>query len=81
LSFIVTHYPGWHATVDGIEVPIYRANDAFKAVVVPPGTHRVRFEFRPVSVYVGLAISATTALLLFATAWWTRARPRRGAPR
>jgi len=63
LTFIDAHYPGWHAYVDGREVPILLANDAFKAVVLEPGTHRVEFHFRPWRVYAGVGISLGTALL------------------
>jgi hypothetical protein len=36
------------ATVDGVEVPILKANLMFRAVPLPPGAHRVRFRFEPV---------------------------------
>ena len=69
LTFIDSHYPGWKAYVDGSEAPILLANDAFKAVVVPAGTHEVRFVFRPMRVYTGLVISVLavigTAIFLF----------------
>jgi hypothetical protein len=38
-------YPGWRASLDGVEVPIAEANLAFKAVWVPSGEHVVRFSF------------------------------------
>ena len=60
LSFIDADYPGWKAYIDGEPVPIYRANGAFKAVAVPPGSHSLRFEFRPWRVYAGMAISLCT---------------------
>jgi len=76
LTFLDAHYPGWKAYVDGEPTPIYLANDAFKAILVPPGTHRVRFVFRPWRVYVGMVVSGGTfigcaGLLL---AGWMRAR-------
>jgi hypothetical protein len=58
LLFLDAHYPGWHAYLDDKEAPILLANDAFKAIVVPEGTHHVRFVFRPKSVYIGMAVSA-----------------------
>ena len=60
LTYTDAYYPGWRAYVDGKEIPIYLANDAFKAVVVPPGSHLVRFEFLSWRVYAGLAISFFT---------------------
>lgn len=58
LTFLDAAYPGWNAYVDGTAAPILLADDAFKAVVVPPGTHRVEFRFQPVRVYVGAGVSA-----------------------
>ncbi len=45
LTFLDSWYPGWLAFVDGERVPILRANEQFKAIVLPPGTHRVYFAF------------------------------------
>jgi hypothetical protein len=57
-------YPGWVATVDGEPRPVLQADYCFRAVRVEPGEHRVRFEFRPRSWTLGLAISAMTAVAL-----------------
>ncbi len=40
-------HPWWQADIDGHSVPIHKANVMFRAVYVPPGRHRVRFEFHP----------------------------------
>lgn len=78
LSFIDFNYPGWHAYLDGGEVPILRAFSHFKGVEVPPGTHRVRFEFRPRIVPIGIAISTAAALLcLVLVVWAFRRAPSR----
>jgi hypothetical protein len=60
LSFLDADYPGWKAYVDDKPVKIHRAANAFKAVALTPGTHHVRFEFRPWKVYAGLAIGIIT---------------------
>ncbi len=59
-----TYYPGWTATVDGVPVRIYRANYIFRAVQVPPGVHRVEFDYRPESFRRGLIITVTSAATL-----------------
>ncbi|NIA12591.1 MAG: hypothetical protein GWP08_00830 [Nitrospiraceae bacterium] len=72
LTFLDSSFPGWKAFVDNEEVPILLANDAFKAIVVPPGTHRVRFAFGSRPVYTGILVSTVTLLaicLLFGWAW------------
>ncbi len=60
LVFMDSWYPGWRAWLDGNEVPILKANDAFKAIIVPAGTHAIRFAFRPVFFYIGLITSLAT---------------------
>jgi hypothetical protein len=55
-----THYPGWKAAVDGAPVPIHRANYALRAVHLPAGPHRIRFEYHPRSFQVGLSLSLLT---------------------
>ena len=75
LVFLDAAYPGWNARVDANPVALYRADDAFKAIVVPPGRHRVTFAFRPWRVYVGGAISLATvaaALAILIAAWVKR---------
>ncbi|MBA3994684.1 MAG: hypothetical protein C0469_14295 [Cyanobacteria bacterium DS2.3.42] len=65
-SFLIltdTFYNGWHAYLDGKEVPIYRANVSFRACRVPQGTHQIRFEFFPLTFYGGLCITAITLLV------------------
>jgi Bacterial membrane protein YfhO len=59
-----TNYPGWKATVDGQAVNIYQADYLIRGVVVPAGSHLVRFEFRPSTLYVGSAVSIASLLLL-----------------
>ncbi len=40
-------FPGWRASIDGVETPIYRANYLFRGVVVPSGQHTLEFVYRP----------------------------------
>jgi membrane protein YfhO len=73
-------YPGWHATVDGESVPIYRADGLFRAVALPAGTHEVRFDFDPRSVKIGFLVSIVSLVLTAALALFGRRR-RTGARR
>lgn len=42
----VSYHPGWQARIDGDPLAIHRVSPAMMAVAVPPGRHRVTFEFR-----------------------------------
>ena len=70
-----TFFPGWRALVDGVERPIVRANLAFRAVPLRAGDAVVSFEYRPLSVRVGLAVSLASVLAL---ALLARPRSSRG---
>ncbi len=66
LSTSETYYPGWHARVDGKEVPVILSNLAFRAVMVPQGTHRVEMYYSP-DIYIrGILVSLGTLVILFA---------------
>jgi hypothetical protein len=69
-------FPGWRAKVDGHPVPIERWGGAFQAIRVTPGTHHVKFEFRPVSSRVGAVVSffAVAGLLVLVWADWRSRR-------
>lgn len=59
-------YPGWSAEVDGEPAEVLRANLAFRAVALTPGTHRVTFRYQPRGMLLGLMIALLTAGLLVA---------------
>jgi O-antigen/teichoic acid export membrane protein len=76
------YFPGWKAYIrpfggeesDETELPIYRANSAFRAVYLPQaGQWTVRFVYTPMSFKLGLYTSfvaiMTTALLLLYWLW------------
>jgi hypothetical protein len=53
---------GWHATVDGHDVVMARANGVERLVAVPAGSHVIRFSYAPFSIWLGLGISAVAGL-------------------
>lgn len=59
-----TWYPGWKAFVDGKEMPIFRANYTFRAIVVPKGTHTILFSYEPLSLRIGAGISIASFVLI-----------------
>jgi hypothetical protein len=46
-------YPGWRATVNGAEAPVYRANGAFRVVPVAAGRSEVTFTFQSDMLMLG----------------------------
>lgn len=60
------YYPGWKAFIDDAETKIYRANYAFRAIVVRKGEHIVRFTYNPMSFKIGLIISVLSILVSIA---------------
>ena len=73
------NYPGWRATVDGVESPVYAANYLLRGVYVPAGDHTVVFRYVPDSWRNGLLLSAlglAAALLLLGWAWSRSVRLR-----
>jgi hypothetical protein len=66
-AFLITsdaYYPGWRASIDGKETPVYRADYAIRGVLVPEGEHSIRFNYRPRNFYLGVTISALSLLAL-----------------
>jgi len=75
LTVVDSYDPFWVVDVDGKRGTLLRANGLFRAVHLAPGTHDVRFAYRPLPFYVGLAISSAVGLLLIAGCVWRRAPP------
>lgn len=80
---VVLHafHPGWRVSVDGIPAELLRANVLFQGVAVPPGRHVVKFEYRPVSVAWGAAISALSAAMALSAGAMARLRRNRAGQR
>jgi hypothetical protein len=70
------HFPGWHAVVDGAEVPIARANYLFKGISIAPGSHKVFFYFRPTYLSASLGLFGA-CISLNAVAWYVLLGRRR----
>ncbi|MFH1360464.1 MAG: YfhO family protein [Candidatus Omnitrophota bacterium] len=60
------YHSDWKVFVNGKPEKIYLADSLVRAVYLPAGEHKVRFVFRPLSFYWGLAISFTSmAIIIF----------------
>ena len=74
-----TYYPGWQATINGEEAPIYAADLLFRAVAVPPGSSIIEFSYQPASWRWGVRISLAAlsfwlVVLSFPLLWVLRAQ-------
>lgn len=59
------YYPeGWLCFVDGKESDHFRANYVLRAMVLPGGTHQVRFVFEPSTYINGNRVSLASSVLL-----------------
>jgi uncharacterized membrane protein YfhO len=76
LNVLDSYDPGWQVEVDGERAPLLRANGLYRAVRLAPGTHEVRFRYRPIPFYAGLAVTLVTAasLLMACGREWLTAR-------
>jgi uncharacterized membrane protein YfhO len=59
----VSYLPGWRSEIDGRESPAFEVNSGFLGFAVPPGTHRVRLDYRPAGWRLGLLLAALAASL------------------
>ncbi|MFO1499060.1 MAG: hypothetical protein U1G07_11820 [Verrucomicrobiota bacterium] len=63
-----TYYPAWKGLLDQRPIRILRANHAFQAVEVPPGSHTVELRYQDDLFHWGCLISGLT--LLGSAAYW-----------
>jgi hypothetical protein len=74
------YYPWWRAAVDDVAADVARLNYTMIGVPVPAGSHVVRLWLRPMSIWIGGAISAVSALVWLGLAFSGFQRRVRGAP-
>ena len=67
-------YPGWKATVNGVDVRIERAHSILRAVPIPAGDSIVRTKYEPWSLRYGTALTLFGLLASIAISWRGRAR-------
>ena len=79
--FSEIYYPGWVATVDGVEQPLGRVDYVLRALQVSPGKHEVVLSFFPKSIdrteTVAYGAYLLILLILLALAWTAYQHRRR----
>ena len=64
--FSEVYYPhGWHASVDGVEVPVGRVNYLLRAIALPAGDHRVELRFDPQSLHTTGTVATIAIILIY----------------
>jgi hypothetical protein len=69
-------YPGWQVRVDGSPEEIVPVEKLLRGVTIADGKHSVKFSFYPTPVFAGLAICASTWVILAAGSLMKRMRAR-----
>jgi hypothetical protein len=63
--FSEIYYPaGWKCYIDGKESRYFRADYVLRGMIVPAGTHEIKFTFRPSSYITGNKVSLASSLIL-----------------
>ncbi len=64
--FSEVYFPwGWHASIDGAEAPIARANYVLRAMSIPAGEHEIRMTFAPASLKACSTVAYACITLIY----------------
>jgi len=62
--FSEIYYPaGWKCSIDGKESKYFRVDYVLRGMIVPGGTHEIKFVFRPSSYFLGNKISYASSVI------------------
>ena len=65
LVVLESFYPGWKASIDGVDINIYKANGSFMGFKIPEGTHKLKLDFDPMIQKIANLISFLTIVIVF----------------
>lgn len=74
LVFNESYDQGWKALMDGIAVPVLRANAVCQGVYLPAGRHEVQFLYRPTGLILGSTVSGAAIMALLCGGLWILCR-------
>ncbi len=64
LRLHLTDVPGWHASIDGRPLPLFRFNRVMLQAKIPPGKHIIELHYWPETFTVGIVVAAVTVIVL-----------------
>jgi hypothetical protein len=64
-----TYDSDWSVRLDHRKVPLLRADYAFRAVAIGPGTHTIEFRYLPLTVVIGLVLSIIGLISTLVLIW------------
>ncbi|MGP6140016.1 MULTISPECIES: YfhO family protein [unclassified Jeotgalibaca] len=64
LMFTIPYSKGWSVSIDGVPSETYAVLDSLLAVDIPPGNHSVRLTYRTPYLWVGIATSVASLIIL-----------------
>ncbi len=66
LRVAIPTFPGWHATLDGADLPILTVDHALQGIVVPAGEGNIILSYTSRYFFLGAVISSIAALITLA---------------
>ena len=72
----VTNFPGWTATIDRRDLPLYNWGGTMLAASVPPGRHVIVVHYEPEAFKIGVVLAVAAALILAGAVAWSLKRSR-----
>jgi uncharacterized membrane protein YfhO len=57
------HYPDWKAYIDGKKAKIHKADNSFRAVEVPTGSHTIEMKYQSDGFRAGGIVSIVSLVL------------------
>jgi len=61
----IYYQPGWNSYIDGKKTPHFRTDYILRGMMIPSGKHKIVFEFRPKSYFVGEKIGTVASSFVF----------------
>lgn len=58
------HLPGWKCMIDEKKTGLHSVNGAFMAAVIPPGSHKINFVYRPNGIMISFILTVLSWMIV-----------------